>query len=86
MSAYAIGKAAQETLLATVARETAGTGVTVNVLRVKSIDTSAAREPDVKGKAATVTTPGELSAAIRYLFSDAARVVTGQRIGLFGGA
>lgn len=86
MSAYAIGKAAQETLLATVARETTGTGVTVNVLRVKSIDTSAARQRDSKGKGATVTTPAELSAAIRYLFSDAARVVTGQRIGLFGGA
>jgi NAD(P)-dependent dehydrogenase (short-subunit alcohol dehydrogenase family) len=86
MSAYAIGKAAQETLLATVARETAGTGVTVNVLRVRSIDTSGTRERDPQGKGATVTTPAELSAAIRYLFSAEAGVVTGQRIGLYGGA
>jgi NAD(P)-dependent dehydrogenase (short-subunit alcohol dehydrogenase family) len=86
MSAYAVGKAAQETLLATVARETAGTGVTVNVLRVRSIDTSGVRERDPKGRGVSMTTPAELSAAIRYLFSDAARVVTGQRIGLHGGA
>ena len=33
-----------------------------------------------------MTTPSELTAAIRYLFSEAAGVVTGQRIGLYGGA
>jgi NAD(P)-dependent dehydrogenase (short-subunit alcohol dehydrogenase family) len=84
MSAYAIGKAAEETLLATIAREVAGTGVTANVLRVRSIDTSGLRERDPNGKGASVTTPAELSAAIRYLFSDAAGVVTGQRISLHG--
>jgi NAD(P)-dependent dehydrogenase (short-subunit alcohol dehydrogenase family) len=86
MSAYAIGKAAEETLLATVAREVEGTGVTVNVLRVRTIDTSGIRERDPHGKGAGVTTPAELSAAIRYLFSDAAGIVTGQRIGLYGAA
>jgi NAD(P)-dependent dehydrogenase (short-subunit alcohol dehydrogenase family) len=86
MSAYAVGKAAQEALLATVAREVAGSGVTVNVLRVRSIDTSHVRERDPKGKGAAVTTPAELSAAIRYLFSDAAGAVNGQRIGLHGAA
>jgi NAD(P)-dependent dehydrogenase (short-subunit alcohol dehydrogenase family) len=85
-SAYAVGKAAEETLLAAVAREVAGTGVTVNVLRVRAIDTSGVRERDAQGKGASMTTPEELCAAIRYLFSDAARVVTGQRIGLYGGA
>ncbi len=87
MSAYAIGKAAQETLLATVAREVGRHGRDGQRPARRSRSTRvAARERDPKGKGATVTTPGELSAAIRYLFSDAARVVTGQRIGLFGGA
>jgi NAD(P)-dependent dehydrogenase (short-subunit alcohol dehydrogenase family) len=85
MSAYAVGKAAQETVLATVAREVAGTGVTANVLRVRSIDPSGGRDGVSTGKAGSATTPSELSAAIRYLFSDPARVVTGQRIGLHGG-
>lgn len=85
-SAYAVGKAAQETLLAAVAREVAGSGVTVNVLRVRAIDTSGVRQSDPKGKGATMTTPDEICAAVRYLFSDAAVVVNGQRIGLHGGA
>jgi NAD(P)-dependent dehydrogenase (short-subunit alcohol dehydrogenase family) len=85
-SAYAVGKAAQETLLAALAREVADSGVTVNVLRVKAIDTEGVRDADPRGKGASMTTPDEICAAIRYLFSDAARVVTGQRIGLYGGA
>jgi 3-oxoacyl-[acyl-carrier protein] reductase len=85
-SAYAVGKAAQETLLSAVAREVAGSGVTVNVLRVRAIDTSGVRASDPKGKGATMTTPDEICAAVRYLFSDAAVVVNGQRIGLHGGA
>jgi 2,3-dihydro-2,3-dihydroxybenzoate dehydrogenase len=84
MSAYGVGKAAQETLFAALAKEVAGTGVTVNVVRVRAIDTSAAPgEPSEKDYA---TTPAEISAALRYLFSPAARVVNGERIGLHGGA
>ncbi len=85
MSAYGVAKAAQETLLSGLAREVSGTGVTVNVVRVRAIDTSGVREADPMGKGATMTTPAEISAAIRYLFSDAARVVNGERIGLHSG-
>jgi NAD(P)-dependent dehydrogenase (short-subunit alcohol dehydrogenase family) len=85
MGAYAVGKAAEETLLAALAREVADTGVTVNVVRVLTIDTSRVREQDPHGKGASMTTPAEISAAIRYLFSDAARVVNGERIGLHSG-
>jgi NAD(P)-dependent dehydrogenase (short-subunit alcohol dehydrogenase family) len=84
-SAYAVGKAAQETLLAAVAREVAGSGVTVNVLRVRAIGASGSGQADA-AKAPAKTTPDELVAAIRYLFSDAAHVVNGQRIGLYGSA
>ena len=82
MSAYGVGKAAQETLFAALAQEVAGTGVTVNVVRVRAIDTSAGEGGSDKPDA---TTPAEISAAIRYLFSERARVVNGERIGLHSG-
>ena len=85
MSAYAVGKAAEETLFAAIAREVAGTGVTANVVRVRAIDTKGIRVTDPHGKGATMTTPAEISAAIRYLFSDAAGVVNGERLSLHSG-
>jgi len=85
MSAYAIGKAAEETLFASLAQEVAGTGVTANVVRVRAIDTKGIRVTDPHGKGATMTTPAEISAAIRYLFSDAAGVVNGERLSLHSG-
>jgi NAD(P)-dependent dehydrogenase (short-subunit alcohol dehydrogenase family) len=84
MGAYGVGKAAQEALLSALANEVAGTGVTVNVVRVRAIDPSGdADQPSTKEYA---TTAAEISAAIRYLFSPVARVVNGQRIGLHHGA
>ena len=82
MSAYGVGKAAQETLFSALAQEVAGTGVTVNVVRVRAIDTSAGEDGSDQAYA---TSPAEISAAVRYLFSDAARMVNGERIGLHGG-
>ena len=82
MSAYGVGKAALETLFAALAQEVAGSGVTVNVVRVRAIDTSAGPDGSAKAHA---TSPTEISAAIRYLFSDPARVVNGERIGLHSG-
>ena len=82
MSAYGVGKAAQETLFAALAQEVSGTGVTVNVVRVRSIDTSAG---EAGSDNLDATSPAEISAAIRYLFSDAARVVNGDRLGLYRG-
>jgi NAD(P)-dependent dehydrogenase (short-subunit alcohol dehydrogenase family) len=82
---YAIGKAAQEVLLLTLAREVAGTGVTANVLLVDTIDTQHERDTAPTPKNAKWTTPEEIAAAILYLCSDAAHVVNGARIPLFGG-
>ncbi len=82
MSAYAVGKAAQEALFAALAQEVVGSGVTVNVLRVRAIDTAAGEAGSDKRSA---TSPAEISAAVRYLFSAEARVVNGQRIGLHSG-
>jgi NAD(P)-dependent dehydrogenase (short-subunit alcohol dehydrogenase family) len=84
MSAYAVGKAAQEALLAALAREVAGTGTTVNVLLVTTIDTEHARDAAPTARNASWSTPEEISAAIGYLLSDEAGIVNGARIPLFG--
>lgn len=84
MSAYGVGKAAEETLLRALAREVGDSGVTVNVVRVRSIDPSA--DPGQGSDKEYATTSAEISAAIRYLFSDAARVVNAERLGLHYGA
>lgn len=84
MAAYAVGKAAQEALLVTIAREVAGTGTTVNLLIVRTIDTEHVRITDPTPKNAAWTTPEEISAAIAYLLSEEAGAVNGARIPLFG--
>ncbi len=73
MGAYAMGKAAQETLLMSLADEFAGTGVTVNVIQVMAIDV----KDTGKG-----TSPQEIVSAMQYLFSDEAGKVNGARIPL----
>ncbi len=74
MGAYAIGKAAEETLLLTLAQEVKESGVTANLIQVHSIDTTG------KGKG---TSPDEISAAMLYLCSDLAARVNGARIPLY---
>jgi NAD(P)-dependent dehydrogenase (short-subunit alcohol dehydrogenase family) len=81
---YAVGKAAQEALLGTLAREVAGTGVTVNVLLVRQIDVDHERDANPTPKNAAWTTPEEISAAISHLLSDEASAINGARIPLFG--
>jgi NAD(P)-dependent dehydrogenase (short-subunit alcohol dehydrogenase family) len=83
-AAYAVGKAAEEAVLATLAREVAGSGVTVNVLRVRAIDATGARDREPSPKNASSTTPEEIAAAILYLCSERAGVVNGARIPLTG--
>lgn len=86
MAAYAVGKAAQEALLATLSREVAGTGTTVNLLLVRTIDGNHVRDSEPTAKNATWTTPEEISAALSYLLSAEGSVVNGARIPLYGGA
>lgn len=74
MGAYALGKAAQETLLLTLADQFKGTSVTANLIQVKSID--------IKGTGKG-TSPDEIVAAMLYLCSDAAGKVNGTRIPLY---
>jgi NAD(P)-dependent dehydrogenase (short-subunit alcohol dehydrogenase family) len=81
---YAIGKAAQEALLGGLAREVAGTGVTVNLVLVKTIDVEHQRDTEPSPKTASWTTPEEISAVISQLLTDDARAVNGAKIPLFG--
>ena len=81
---YATTKAAQETLLRVLAKEAGSTGVTVNVVAVRQIDTEHARERQPDPKNAAWTTPEEIVAVFRWLCSDDAAAVNGARIPLDG--
>jgi 3-oxoacyl-[acyl-carrier protein] reductase len=72
---YTAAKAAQESLVLTLAEEYKDSGLTANVIHVKSIDTKNS------GKG---TTPAEIVSAMTYLFSDEAGKVSGARIPLYG--
>jgi NAD(P)-dependent dehydrogenase (short-subunit alcohol dehydrogenase family) len=82
LAPYAIGKAAEEVLLRTLAREIADSGVTVNLVIVKAIDEQRVRTTDPKKT--SWTTPEEIAAVFRFLASDEAAAITGARIPLFG--
>ena len=81
---YAMGKAAQEALILTLAQELKGTGVTSNIILVKTIDVKHARENDPSAKNAFWTTPEEITNAILYLCSDEAKMLNGARLPLYG--
>lgn len=74
MGPYALGKAAQETLILTLADEFKDTNRTANVIQVKAID--------VKGTGKG-TSPSEIVAAMLYLCSDEASRVNGARLPLY---
>lgn len=71
---YTAAKAAQENFVLTLAAELKESNVTANIIQVKAID--------VENKG-TGTTPGEIVAAMLYLFSDEAGKITGARIPLY---
>jgi NAD(P)-dependent dehydrogenase (short-subunit alcohol dehydrogenase family) len=82
MAPYAVGKAAEEALLRTLARETATTGVTINLVIVRAIDIDGVRHTDPKKS--SWTGPEEIVETFRFLASDEAAAVTGARIPLYG--
>jgi len=79
---YAIGKAAQDTLMLALAQELKGTGVTANAIQVKSIETG----PPDPAKPRTGSSPDEIAAALLWLCSDEAGATNGARIPMFGRA
>lgn len=81
---YICAKAAQEALLRTLARDTAGTGVTANLILVKTIDAKHERDTAPTPKNASWSTPEEIAEVMLFLASDAAATINGARIPLFG--
>ena len=82
---YAIAKAAEELLLRSLARETAGTGVTANVVAVRDDRPPApARDASRRRRTPTWTTPEEIAETLAFLASPAAAAVNGARIPLDG--
>ena len=77
---YAVGKAAEETLMLTLAEELKGTGVTANIIRVRMIDTNHERDREKSPNTVSWTTPDEVCGALLYLCSDEAGMVNGARI------
>ena len=71
---YNATKAAQETLMLTLAAELKDNGVTANIIQVRAIDVE---------NRGTGTTPDVIVAAIQYLFSEQAGKVNGARIPLY---
>jgi NAD(P)-dependent dehydrogenase (short-subunit alcohol dehydrogenase family) len=81
---YSIAKAAQETLILSLAQELKGSGVTANALRVSTIDAEHARKHEPSPSNISWTTPEEIAEAILYLCSEDAGMINGARIPLFG--
>ncbi len=83
---YAIGKAAQEALMLTLADEVKGSGVTANLLVVNTIDVEHERDRDRSPRTANWTTPEEIASVIVYLCSEEAHTINGARIPMYGSA
>ena len=95
---YSMGKAAMEALAFTLAKEEASNGIRVNVVAPGLLETEMGRRLVKAGGVDDISTlhqhmpfgrvvqPEDVAATVRYLVSDRAGLVTGQRIYLDGGA
>jgi NAD(P)-dependent dehydrogenase (short-subunit alcohol dehydrogenase family) len=81
---YAAAKAAQEALFLALAQEIRGTGVTANVIRVRTIDVKHQRDREPSPANLDWTTPEEIASTISYLCTEDAKLVNGARIPLYG--
>lgn len=82
---YAIGKAAQEALVLTMAQELKGSGVTANLVVVSTIDVAGERLVRPAASNANWTTPEEITGTLLYLCADESVTINGARIPLYGG-
>jgi 3-oxoacyl-[acyl-carrier protein] reductase len=81
---YALAKAAQEALMLSLAQELKNTGVTANLIIVRTIDVNHDHERQPTPQNASWVTPEEITELILYLFSEEARMINGARIPLYG--
>ncbi len=83
-SPYAVGKSALEALMLSLAQEVKGTGVTANLLLVRTIDVAHERQINPSEKNQSWTSPEEIFATLLHLCSEEAGMINGARIPLFG--
>jgi NAD(P)-dependent dehydrogenase (short-subunit alcohol dehydrogenase family) len=83
-SAYAAGKAGQEALLLALSQELKGTGVTANLILVRTIDAKREKVSAPALENAGWSTPEELSAVVQFLLSDPAATINGAKLPVFG--
>jgi NAD(P)-dependent dehydrogenase (short-subunit alcohol dehydrogenase family) len=96
---YNMAKAALEALSATLAKEERRNGIHVNVVAPGLVDTEMGRRlvkgalgvddihsMDARSAFGHVCSPEEIADVVRYVVSEHASYVTGQRIGVDGGA
>jgi 3-oxoacyl-[acyl-carrier protein] reductase len=79
-----MAKAAEETLVRSLAREVSGSGVTANLVVISKLDAAHERETAPSTKNASWATPEEVAETIVFLASPAAAAVNGARIPLYG--
>ncbi|MDQ1534096.1 MAG: hypothetical protein QOF28_1857 [Actinomycetota bacterium] len=96
---YNMAKSALEALALTLAKEERGHGVHVNIVAPGLVDTEMGRRLvkgahgvddihtlDARSAFGHVCSPDEVAQVVRFVVSDASSYVTGQRIGVDGGA
>jgi NAD(P)-dependent dehydrogenase (short-subunit alcohol dehydrogenase family) len=83
-SAYAASKAASLALMDSLAADTRGTGVRVNSVLPSIIDTKANRDAMPGAKFDAWPKPEDIAKVILFLASDAAKVVHGAAINVYG--
>jgi NAD(P)-dependent dehydrogenase (short-subunit alcohol dehydrogenase family) len=83
-ASYAMAKAAEEALVRSLAREVSGSGVTANLVLIRTLDAKHERETAPTAKNASWATPEEVAETIVFLASRAAAAVNGARIPLYG--
>ena len=68
----------------TLSEELKGSGVTANILRVKTIDVAREKVTAPSAENAFWSTPEEISSALLYLCTDQAAAINGARLPLYG--
>ena len=81
---YAVAKMGVITLTEVIAAEVKGTGVTANVLLPSIIDTPANRKMMSSADETKWVPPAHIAETMRFLCSDAAGSINGDRIPIYG--